>query len=126
MPQGVAIDGQNLLPAAERQAPIVRPDNALYWNSGYYQVVRAGDWKLQVNGKQGKVWLHDLRADPTERANLAASRPDKVAELKALLARHQQGRKAPLYASTTDNAIMVDKTMAQRFRSGDEYVYWPN
>ena len=126
LPQGVAIDGQDLLPAAERQARISRPDNALYWNSGYYQVVRAGDWKLQVNGKQGKAWLFDLKADPTEHHNLAASQPAKLAELKALLARHQQGRKAPLYASTTDSAIMVDKTMAQRFRPGDEYVYWPN
>ncbi|MFN5903663.1 MAG: sulfatase [Novosphingobium sp.] len=126
LPQGVAIDGQNLLPAAERQIPISRPDNALYWNSGYYQVVRAGNWKLQVNGKQGKVWLHDLATDPTERTNLAAARPDTVTELKALLARHQQGRKAPLYASTTDNAIMIDKTMAQRFTAGDEYIYWPN
>lgn len=126
LPQGVTIDGQNLLPAAEQQARITRPDDALYWNSGYYQVVRAGDWKLQVNGKQGKVWLFDLKADPTEQNNLAAAQPAKVAELKSLLARHQQGRKPPLYASTTDNAIMVDKTMAQRFKSGDEYVYWPN
>lgn len=126
LPQGVAIDGQNLLPAAERKATIVRPDNALYWNSGYYQVVRAGNWKLQVNGKQNKAWLFDLGKDPTERTNLAAAQPAKLAELKALLARHQQGRKPPLYASTTDNAIMVDKTMAQRFKPGDEYVYWPN
>ena len=126
LPQGVAIDGQDLLPTAERQARISRPDNALYWNSGYYQVVRAGDWKLQVNGKQGKAWLFDLKSDPTEHHNLAASQPAKLAELKALLAKHQQGRKPPLYRSTTDSAIMIDKTMAQHFRPGDEYVYWPN
>ncbi len=126
LPAGVPIDGQNLLPAAQTRAVVRRPDDALYWNSGYYQVVRAGNWKLQVNGKQGKSWLFDLSSDPTERRNLAAARPDKLAELQALLARHQQGRKAPLYASTTDNAIMIDKTMAQRFAPGDEYIYWPN
>ncbi|MEY4670832.1 MAG: Arylsulfatase [Pseudomonadota bacterium] len=126
LPQEVAIDGQDLLPAAERQARINRPNDALYWNSGYYQVIRAGDWKLQVNGKQGKAWLFDLKSDPTELRNLADAQPAKLAELKALLARHQQGRKPPLYRSTTDSAIMIDKTMAQHFRPGDEYVYWPN
>lgn len=89
-------------------------------------MVRASDWKLQVNGKQGKAWLFDLKSDPTERRNLADAQPAKLAELNALLARHQQGRKPPLYRSTTDSAIMIDKTMAQHFRPGDEYVYWPN
>ena len=27
---------------------ISHPNDALFWQSGYYQVVRAGDWKLQV------------------------------------------------------------------------------
>jgi uncharacterized sulfatase len=88
--------------------------------------VRAGNWKLQVNEKQGKTWLFDLANDPTERLNLADRRPDKRAELQALIDTHHRGRKPPLYPSTTDSAIMVDKTLAERFAPGDEFIYWPN
>jgi len=103
-----------------------RADAPLFWNSGYYKVVRAGNWKLQINEKQRKAWLFNLAADPTETTNLAARNPAKRAELQALIAAHHRGRKPPLYASTTDLAVMIDKTLAQRFTPGDEFVYWPN
>jgi uncharacterized sulfatase len=126
LPAGVTIDGRNLLPAMTGRGTVARADAPLFWNSGYYKVVRAGGWKLQVNEKQGKVWLFNLAADPTERTNLAASNPAKRAELQALLDAHHRGRKPPLYASTTDIAVMIDKTLAERFSPGDEFVYWPN
>lgn len=126
LPQGVAIDGRNLLPAATGSGAVERADAPLFWNSGYYKVVRAGNWKLQVNEKQGKAWLFDLASDPTERVNLIDERPDKRAKLQALLDRHHKGRRAPLYPSVTDSAIMVDKTLAERFEPGDEFIYWPN
>lgn len=126
LPQGVTIDGRNLLPAATGSGPVERANAPLFWNSGYYKAVRAGNWKLQVNEKQGKTWLFDLASDPTERVNLADRRPDKRAELQALIDAHHRGRKPPLYPSTTDSAIMVDKTLAERFAPGDEFIYWPN
>lgn len=55
LPDGIAIDGQNLIPVASGKGSIARPNNAIFWQSGYYQVVRTGDWKLQVNGKQKKL-----------------------------------------------------------------------
>ena len=126
LPGGVAIDGRNLLPAATGSGPVDRADAPLFWNSGYYKVVRAGDWKLQVNEKQGKAWLFDLAKDPTERVNLADERTHKREELQALLDAHHRGRRPPLYPSVTDAAIMVDKTLAERFEPGDEFIYWPN
>jgi arylsulfatase A-like enzyme len=126
LPQGVVIDGRNLLPAATGQGVMDRPDAPLFWNSGYYKVVRAQNWKLQVNEKQGKSWLFDLANDPTEQVNLAEKRTDKRAELQALLNAHHKGRKPPLYPTTTDMPIMIDKTLAERFEPGDEYIYWPN
>ena len=126
LPQGVTIDGRNLLPAATGSGPVARANAPLFWNSGYYKAVRAGNWKLQVNEKQGKTWLFDLASDPTERVNLADRRPEKRAELQALIDTHHRGRKPPLYPSTTDSAIMVDKTLAERFAPGDEFIYWPN
>ena len=43
------------------------------------RAVRIGDWKLQVSERPKKVWLYNLATDPTEKTNLAASMPDRVA-----------------------------------------------
>jgi len=126
LPKGVAIDGLDLLPLAEGTGGISRPNDAIFWQSGYYQVVRAGDWKLQVNGRLDKQWLFDLAKDPTEQINLVEERPDKLAELQSILADHHANRTPPLYQSATDSPIMIDKTLADRFEEGDEYIYWPN
>ena len=64
--------------------------------------------------------------DPTEQVNLAASRPDKLRELTALLDAHQAGSRGPLYPATLESPIAIDKTRAERFEEGDEYIYWPN
>ncbi len=126
LPAGVEIDGRSLLPLAEGAGGFTRPGDALFWQSGYYHVVRAGDWKLQVDGKQGKSWLFDLGNDPTESTNLAASEPEKLAELQALLDRHHENARAPLYASTTDIPVAIDKTGAEEVTAEDEIVWWPN
>jgi uncharacterized sulfatase len=126
LPAGVEIDGRSLLPLAEGVGGLTRADDALFWQSGYYRVVRAGSWKLQVDGKQGKSWLFDLGKDPTESTNLAASEPEKLAELQALLDRHHENARAPLYASTSDIPVAIDKTSAQELTAGDEIVWWPN
>ncbi len=126
LPSGLTVDGRNLMPALTGQGGPLRADTPLFWSSGYYKAVRAGDWKLQVNGKQGKAWLYNLAADPTERTNLAAAQPAKRAELAALLAAHERGRKPPLYASTFDTPVSIDRTLAEPFRAGDEFIYWPN
>ncbi|MBU7579088.1 MAG: sulfatase-like hydrolase/transferase [Porphyrobacter sp.] len=125
-PAGVVIDGRNLLPALTAKGPQPRADAPLFWNSGYYKAVRAGDWKLQVNGKQGKAWLYNLAADPTEQRNLAASEPAVRKRLEALIAAHEAGRKPPLYASTFDTPVSIDKTLDQPYAKGDEFIYWPN
>lgn len=126
LPQGVAIDGRNLLPAMTQGAGALDGDVPLFWSSGYYRAVRAGDWKLQINAKQGKVWLFNLAEDPTEQRNLAASHPAERARLEALIERHHRSRRAPLYPSTFDMPVMIDKTFASQFRPGTEFVYWPN
>ncbi|MFN3912418.1 sulfatase-like hydrolase/transferase [Hyphomonas sp.] len=126
LPAGVEIDGRDLLPLASGTGGLDRPDDAIFWQSGYYRVVRAGGWKLQVDGKQQKSWLFDLTNDPAEKTNIAQARPEKVAELQALLDRHHDGARGPLYASTTDIPVAIDKTGAEKAEPGDEYVWWPN
>jgi len=126
LPQGVEIDGLNLLPLVTGAGAIERVNDALFWQSGYLRVVRAGDWKLQVEGRRNKKWLYDLASDPTEQLNLAEVRPDKLAELQALLDEHAASSRGPLYPYTTEGPVGIDKTLAEKIVPGDEVVYWPN
>ena len=124
---GVQIDGVNVLPLTEGVGSWNR--QTLFWQTGHYQVVRHGDWKLQVNDRPVggmQKWLYNLAQDPTEQRNLADSRPDKLAELSALLAAHRTSSRGPLYAPTSQLPVMIDKTLAETFEEGDEYIYTPN
>jgi arylsulfatase A-like enzyme len=123
------IDGLNLLPLATSQGDQNWDRETLFWQNGHYQVVRHGDWKLQVNDRPTdglQHWLFDLAKDPTEQNNLAAVRQDKVKELKGFLVDHQANAVGALYPATTQMPVMVDKTLAETFEEGDEYVYTPN
>ncbi len=61
--------------------------DALAWEVFGNRALRQGDWKLRWQVRpfgKGEWELFDLAADPAERKDLAAERPDKVAELTAL------------------------------------------
>lgn len=123
------IDGVNILPLATSQGDQNWDRETLFWQNGHYQVVRHGDWKLQVNDRPTdglQHWLFDLAKDPTEQNNLSAVRQDKVKELNGLLVDHQANAVGALYPATTQMPVMVDKTLAETFEEGDEYVYTPN
>lgn len=126
LPAGFEIDGVNLLPAAKGSGEVERAKDAIFWQSGDYQVVRAGDWKLQLNGRPGEAWLYNLADDPTEQHDLAAENPQKVAELRALLAEHQNGRRPLLWPSEIGSFTMIDKSLEREFVEGDDFIYWPN
>jgi uncharacterized sulfatase len=126
LPRDVAIDGENLLPLVTGGDAAMWNRETLFWQAGHYQVVRHGDWKLQVSQRPDKRWLFNLAVDPTERQNLADQRPDKVAELAALLDAHQRAARPPLYQASLQAPIAIDKTRAEQFESGDEYVFVPN
>ncbi len=126
IPADIEIDGQNLLPVATGTGVLARPDDALFWQTGATRVVRAGDWKLQVEGRRNKKWLFDLDNDPTEQVNLAATQSGKLEELQALLDAHQASAREPLWSQTTDKPIAIDKTLAEEVGPDDEYVYWAN
>lgn len=85
--RGKPLDGVNLIPflTGEDQG---RPHQALFWKNNNQWAVRHGDLKLvgaaNKAGKPLEPELFDLSADISETKNLAASRPDDAARLRAL------------------------------------------
>ncbi len=86
----------------------------------------AGDWKLQVSERPAKTWLFDLASDPTEQHDLADARPDKRAELEALLAQHEEQMVKPIWPALVEGSVAIDHTLAEPLEPDDEYVYWAN
>ncbi|MGH1370403.1 MAG: sulfatase [Cellvibrionaceae bacterium] len=128
-PEDVIIDGVDILPLLSESGIENWNRESIFWQNGHYQVVRHGDWKLQVNNRPTdgvNYWLYDLENDPTEQTNLANIRVDKLDELKELLAEHQVSSRPPLFDSIIQAPILVDKTRAEKYVEGDEYVYTPN
>jgi len=105
--QKLPIDGRDAWPAITAGAP--SPHDEILLNSAPNKgALRAGDWKLVINGsakeeegeenpatsptdpkppaqaaKTDDVELFNLADDPGEKKNLASERPDKVKELRA-------------------------------------------
>jgi arylsulfatase A-like enzyme len=80
-------DGTNVWPVLNGKAK--RDDHTLYWVAPGFRAraLRLGDWKLitQGEGAAAKAELFNLAADPNETTDLAASQPEKVAELRQKL-----------------------------------------
>ena len=121
VPDDRVIDGVDLMEFLE--ASVERPlPRAIFWRNGDYRAVLSGDWKLQVAESPGRVWLFDVAADPTEQRNLADSRPDKVSELRALLAAHDAAQRDPLFPAVGALPVLIDKTLEEVGTVDDEYV----
>jgi uncharacterized sulfatase len=128
LPADRVMDGVNLLPFlgknAAQQAP--QPPRPLFWRAGPYRTVQDGGWKLIVSEMPKKDWLFNLAVDPTEQANLAATQPQKLAQLKALLQAHHANMPPPLWPSFIQLPVAIDKTLDQKQTPTDEYTYWYN
>ncbi len=128
LPAGREIDGENLLPLMTGGPDAARDwgRETLFWSAGHNRIVRHRDWKLQVAERPEAQWLFNLAEDPTEQYNRAAVRPDKVAELLALLDAHAASARAPLYQAEIDAPVMIDKDLSLPFEAKDEWVSVPN
>lgn len=125
MPDDRPVDGVNLLPFLTDK-PQAQPERALFWRDGPYRAMRDRQWKLISAEPPAKDWLFNLASDPTEKVNLAASEPKKLAELKAKMAAHHADMPSPLWASFIKIAVNIDKALNQADAPGDEYTYWHN
>ena len=91
VPSDARLEGVNLFPILERKAPQV--ERTVFWRTGgpspvnmNQKAVRSGDWKLMIDGAITRIFLFDVKADPGERRDLFARRPDIVQRLLKLLA----------------------------------------
>jgi arylsulfatase A-like enzyme len=120
IPTDRVIDSRSMLDGAT-QAP--RP---LFWKSGHYRAVQAADWKLQTSERPDRKWLFNLAEDPTEQRDLSAVRPDKVAELSALITAHEKDMPKPLWPALLEGPVRIDVPQNAPWKEGQQYVYWAN
>lgn len=125
LPADRVIDGVNLLPFLGRNAAL-QPQRPLFWRDGPYRTVQDQGWKLIVAEKPKKDWLFNLNRDPTEKVNLAATQPQKLAQLKAELEAHHAQMPPSLWESFIEMPVAIDKTLDQKQTPEDEYTYWYN
>jgi uncharacterized sulfatase len=125
LPTDRTIDGVDLVPFAKGDAEGV-PHRALFWRSGASQSALVDGWKLNVSDPPGRNWLFDMQADPTERRDLAAEHPQKLAELQAALAAHNAEQQAPAWPSQVTVPKNLDKDLSHKDAPDDEYIYWSN
>ena len=137
LPNDRIIDGVDLLPylAPDADPALPPPHETLFWRQGHHQAVRHGDWKLIVSRQAPaedaetppeRHWLFNLAVDPTEQQDLSAQEPARTTQLLALLAAHNAAQAESMWHSVIDSPQLVDKTEAEAYAEGNEYVYFPN
>jgi arylsulfatase A-like enzyme len=109
IPAGQCIDSRNVLPALLGDSMAGRADFIAHVGGIHGPfAVRASDWKLITPGGTGRMaksgpkgkapivpQLYNLATDPAEEQNLADSRPEKLAELRAILDQERAKTPAP-------------------------------
>ena len=125
IPSAETIDGVNLLPYLKGEKT-GRPRDTLVFREGDYQAIIANGWKLQRADGPVKYRLFHLDQDPTEQNDVSATRPDRLAELVALLDAHNKQQAEPLWPSAVDWPIWIDKSAADNPTLEDDFIWWPN
>jgi arylsulfatase A-like enzyme len=119
------VDGVDLLPQLSGRSRTA-PHDVLFWRSGQYRAVRAGAWKLQISETPNRVWLFNLRDDPTEQHDLSAAQPERVAELRALIEAHNAEMPPPIWPALIEGPVRIDVPLNAPWREDQEYIYWSN
>ncbi|MEH6577153.1 MAG: arylsulfatase [Amphritea sp.] len=76
-----SIQGVSMLDAVEQG---VSADRVIGWELFGRRAIRKGDWKIRLLDApygNGEWQLYNLKADPTEKSDLASAEPEKLAEL---------------------------------------------
>ena len=79
IPEGLRIDGVNLLPHLSEGTPL--PERSLFWGVKRGLAIRKGDYKLITNEPFRNPSLYNLNTDLGEKNDLAKEQPEVVDEL---------------------------------------------
>lgn len=82
-PDGMELDGVNLLPLLEGKAAALNRE-AFYWRFGPQFAIRQGQWKLVKASREMEPMLIDLVSDRGEQKDQSLAHPEKKAELQTL------------------------------------------
>ena len=125
IPMDRKIDGVDLMPYIKGEK-IANPHQTLFWRSGNHQAVLHENWKYLISKKEGTKWLFDTNQDPLERKNLINIYPEKTSQIENLLVMFNSEQANPLYPSSTELPVLIDKYDGQVIEDADEYIYWSN
>lgn len=71
-------------------------------------------------------WLFDTSVDPVEQNNIIENHPEEVGLIEELLVQFNSEQQDPLFPSSYEVPIMIDKYDGQEYEEEDEYIYWSN
>ena len=125
IPMDRKIDGVDLMPYIKGEK-IANPHQTLFWRSGNHQSVLHENWKYLISKKEGTKWLFDTDQDPLERNNLININPEKTLQIESLLAMFNSEQANPLYPSSTELPVLIDKYDGQVIEDTDEFIFWSN
>ena len=125
IPMDRKIDGVDLMPYIKGEK-IANPHQTLFWRSGNHQAVLHENWKYLISKKEGTKWLFDTDQDPLERNNLININPEKTLQIESLLAMFNSEQANPLYPSSTELPVLIDKYDGQVIEDTDEFIFWSN
>ena len=125
IPMDRKIDGVDLMPYIKGEK-IANPHQTLFWRSGNHQAVLHENWKYLISKKEGTKWLFDTDQDPLERNNLININPEKTSQIENLLAMFNSEQANPLYPSSTELPVLIDKYDGQVIEDTDEFIFWSN
>ena len=125
IPMDRKIDGVDLMPYIKGEK-ITNPHQTLFWRSGNHQAVLHENWKYLISKKEGTKWLFDTDQDPLERNNLININPEKTLQIESLLAMFNSEQANPLYPSSTELPVLIDKYDGQVIEDTDEFIFWSN
>ena len=125
IPMDRKIDGVDLIPYIKGEK-IANPHQTLFWRSGNHQAVLHENWKYLISKKEGTKWLFDTDQDPLERNNLININQEKTLQIESLLAMFNSEQANPLYPSSTELPVLIDKYDGQVIENTDEFIFWSN